>query len=49
MFEGHVKNTCILAGELESVMALSGDVFVLVCVNSFRVAQNNGLLTGGWE
>ena len=25
------------------------DVFVLVCMSSLRVAQRNGLLTGGWQ
>jgi len=35
MFEGVIKNARILAGELESLMALSGDVFVNVSVYEF--------------
>jgi len=30
MFAGHMRNACILVGELEGLMALSGDVFVSV-------------------
>lgn len=35
MFEGHIRDACILVGELGSVMALSGDVFVNVSVCEF--------------